>query len=151
MFRRLSQLIVAVAFGVLGAAAGRAFVDLRKQQAEGEQPTMPSFSLDRINVRPQDVAPGVVAAMRVTSRPWSWLHIPPWLAAFAVNFGLVAFARELGSLRGMSMSAIPGMEGVESDLPWGDGPEEGAEQSPEAGAADAPFDGESDQPQSSAL
>jgi hypothetical protein len=130
MFRRLRQLIVAVLFGVLGAAAGRAFVDLRKQQEAGEQPTVPSMSLDRISVRPQDVVPGIIAAMRVTNRPWSWLHIPPWIAAFAINFGLVAFARELGSLRGMSMGSIPGMGDAESDPPWDDGPADGAPTSP---------------------
>ncbi|HJM74665.1 MAG TPA: hypothetical protein QGI71_02205 [Dehalococcoidia bacterium] len=126
MLRRLRQLIVAVLFGVLGAAAGRAFVDLRKQQEAGEQPTAPSMSLDRISVRPQDVVPGIMAAMRVTNRPWSWLHIPPWIAAFVVNFGLVAFARELGSLRGMSMGSIPGMGDAESDPPWDDGPADDA-------------------------
>jgi len=115
---------------VLGAAAGRAFVDLRKQQEAGEQPTVPSMSLDRISVRPQDVVPGIIAAMRVTNRPWSWLHIPPWIAAFAINFGLVAFARELGSLRGMSMGSIPGMGDAESDPPWDDGPADGAPTSP---------------------
>ena len=132
MFRRLRQLIVAVLFGVLGAAAGRAFVDLRRQQEAGEQPSLSSLSLDRINVRPQDVVPGIVAAMRVTNRPWSWLHIPPWIAAFAVNFGLVAFARELGSLRGMSMGSIPGMGDAESDPPLDDVPADGAPSSPVA-------------------
>jgi hypothetical protein len=130
MFRRLRQLIVAVLFGVLGAAAGRAFVDLRRQQEAGEQPSVSSLSLDRINVRPQDVVPGIVAAMRVTNRPWSWLHVPPWIAAFAVNFGLVAFARELGSLRSMSMGSIPGMGDAESDPPWDDVPADGAPSSP---------------------
>ncbi|MEE8337098.1 MAG: hypothetical protein V3R95_03470 [Dehalococcoidia bacterium] len=143
MFRRLSQFVVAVTFGVLGAAAGRAFVDLRKQQQAGEQPALPALSLDRIKVRPQDVAPGVVAAMRVTSRPWSWLHIPPWLAAFAINFGLVAFARELNSLRGMSMGAIPGMDGGEDDPAWGEDAEDGAPRSP--------FEDETGEPQRSAL
>ncbi len=143
MFRRISQFIVAVTFGVLGAAAGRAFVELRKQQQAGEQLTASSLSLDRITVRPQDVAPGIVAAMRVTSRPWSWLHIPPWLAAFAINFGLVAFARELSSLRGMSMGANPGTEDSESDAPWGEAPQDGPPVSP--------FEGEGGEPQSSAL
>lgn len=151
MFRRLSQFIVAVTFGVLGAAAGRAFVDLRKQQQAGEEPALPTLSLDRINVRPQDVAPGVLAAMRVTSRPWSWLHIPPWLAAFAINFGLVAFARELNSLRSMSMGAIPGMDGGEGDPPWGEEAEDGAPRSPFEGERPGPIEGESDEPQRSSL
>ena len=151
MFRRLSQFIVAVTFGVLGAAAGRAFVDLRKQQQAGEESTLPTLSLDRINVRPQDVAPGVVAAMRVTSRPWSWLHIPPWLAAFAINFGLVAFARELHSLRGMGMGAIPGMDGGEGDPPWGEEADDGEPRSPFEGEHPGPVEDEGGEPQRSAL
>ena len=143
MFRRLRQLVIAVIFGVLGAAAGRAFVDLRRQRQSGEPSETPTLSLDRISVRPQDVAPGIVAAMRVTNRPWSWLHIPPWLAAFAINFALVAFARELASMRGMSMGSIPGMGEVEDDAPWDDGPGDDA--------PTPPFDGSADEPQGSAL
>jgi len=49
-------------------------------------------------LRPRDVIPGLVAALRVHDKPWSFLHIPAWLAAFAVNFGLAAMGRELGPL-----------------------------------------------------
>ncbi len=92
-------------FGVLGAAAGRIAADVRKQQAAGEEPSQ--INLDGIDLHPRDIAPGIFAAMRVTSAPWSWLHVPPWLAAFAVNFAFVGFAKELGSLK--DMSGLPGM------------------------------------------
>lgn len=104
MLRRLRQFVIAVMFGALGAVAGRLAADFRRQQAAGEQPSPPN--MDGINIKPQDIVPGIVAAMRMTSRPWSWLHIPPWFAAFAVNFGIVAFAEELQSIQGMGRDAL---------------------------------------------
>ena len=95
MIRRLRLLVSAVLFAVLGAAAGRLAADFRRQRAAGEEPRL---NPDRVELRPRDVVPGIVAAMRVSGRPWSWLHIPPWLAAFAVNFGIAAYARELAPL-----------------------------------------------------
>ena len=109
MMRRLRQFVIAVIFGALGAVAGRLAADFRRQQAAGEPPSPPN--LDGINVKPQDIVPGIVAAMRMTSRPWSWLHIPPWFAAFAVNFGILAFADELQSIRGMGRDALGGAGG----------------------------------------
>jgi hypothetical protein len=52
-----------------------------------------------LRVRPQDVVPGVVAAFRVGDPPWSWFHIPRWLAAFGVNFATAALSGDLGRLR----------------------------------------------------
>ena len=95
MFRRLRTLLFALLFAAMGAVAGRVLSDIRRQQAAGEEPRL---NLDGINLRARDVAPGVVAAMRVSSRPWSLLHIPPWMAAFSINFAIAAFARELGPL-----------------------------------------------------
>ena len=40
--------------------------------------------------------------MRVRDRPWSWLHIPSWLAAFAVNFAVAAVGSDLQKLREMA-------------------------------------------------
>lgn len=120
MLDRLRQFAIAVIFGVLGAIAGRLAADFRRQQAAGEQPSPPS--LDGINLKPQDVVPGIVAAMRVTNRPWSWLHIPPWFAAFAVNFGVVAFARELRSFESMGRDALGGLTGEAGE---GGGTEDG--------------------------
>lgn len=109
MLAKLRQFVIAVIFGVLGAVVGRLVSDFRRQQAAGEPPSPPN--LDGIDIKPQDVVPGIVAAMRVTSRPWSWFHIPPWLAAFAVNFCVVAFAGELRSIERMGRDALGGMTG----------------------------------------
>ena len=92
MIRRLRLLLIVVLFGVLGAVAGRVAGELRRQQPSGG---MPQLSLDRLNLKPSDVAPGIVVATRMGSPPWSWLHVPPWLAAFAVNFALGAFSDEI--------------------------------------------------------
>lgn len=102
-------------FGVLGAAAGHIAADMRKQQAAGEEPSQ--INLDSIDLHPRDIVPGIIAAMRVTSAPWSWLHVPPWLAAFAVNFAFVGFAKELRSLKDMS-----GLSGM-GETVWQDDPE----------------------------
>ena len=107
MMRRLKILISAVMFAALGAAAGRIAGELRRQQEAGEEPHL---DLDRINVRPRDIVPGVVAAMRVADRPWSFLRIPPWMAAFCMNFAIAAFARELEPLR-----RVAGVHGDEED------------------------------------
>ena len=110
-FRRLRLLFIAVLFALLGAVAGRAVGEIRRQQAADETPHL---DLDRMNLRPQDVIPGVVAAMRVTGRPWSLLHVPPWLAAFGVNFAIAAFASELGPLRRMARGEL-GPDDTEPD------------------------------------
>ncbi len=110
MIRRLRTLLFALLFAVLGAVAGRVASDIRRQQAAGEEPQL---NLDGINLRPRDIAPGVVAAMRVSSRPWSLLHIPPWMAAFSINFAIAAFARELGPLGRMARGEF----GEEDDGP----------------------------------
>ena len=118
MARRLRTLLFALLFAVLGAVAGRVANDIRRQRAAGEQPRL---DLDGINLRPRDIAPGVVAAMRVSSRPWSLLHIPPWMAAFSVNFAIAAFARELGPLGRMARGEFDGGEGA-GEPDFGAGP-----------------------------
>ncbi len=128
MLAKLRQFVIAVIFGVLGAVVGRLVSDFRRQQAAGEPPSPPN--LDGIDIKPQDVVPGIVAAMRVTNRPWSWFHIPPWLAAFAVNFSVVAFAGELRSIESMGRDALGGMTGdMTGDTTGGaeDGEVDGAE------------------------
>src|SRR5690606_26043454 len=84
---------------IAGAAAGRAFAEARRRAEAGEDPT--AIDLDSVRLRPQDLVPGVVAAFRVREAPWSWLHVPAWLAAFAVNFGASALAGDLQKIRGM--------------------------------------------------
>ena len=126
MIRRLRLLVSAVLFAVLGAAAGRLAADFRRQRAAGEQP---HIDLDRVELRPRDVVPGIVAAMRVSGRPWSWLHIPPWLAAFTVNFCIAAWGRELGPLgraAGINMGDVDDAAAGDEAEAWPGAPAEPA-------------------------
>ena len=100
MFSRLRLMVLSGLFAALGAVSGHIVAEVRRQQESAESPHL---DLNHINVRPRDIAPGVVAAMRVSGRPWSWLHVPPWLAAFGVNFAIAAFAREISSVTGNTM------------------------------------------------
>ena len=95
MFRRIRGFIFAIAFAVLGAVLGRVVARLRRQAQAGEAMRL---DMDAITIRPKDVIPGIIAAMRVRERPWSFLHLPSWLAAFSVNFAFAALAREFGPL-----------------------------------------------------
>ncbi len=132
MFRRLRLLIAAVLFAALGAIAGRVVADIRRQQAAGEPPHL---DIDRITVRPRDIAPGVVAAMRVSGRPWSWLHVPPWLAAFGVNFAITAFAREFTSPGSADDGDIGPLHRDEPASRWGAAAPPAAEDEPATEAA----------------
>lgn len=97
MMRRLRVAFAALLAAALGAGAGRMAADLRRSAAAGE-----ALAIDPggFELRPQDIVPGIVAAMRVGDRPWSFLHIPPWMAAFFVSFTVAAFMREIGELTG---------------------------------------------------
>jgi len=92
MLRKFRIVLIAVGFAVLGAVAGRVAADLRRRREQGEplevtrEATIP---------RPQEVVPGLIAALRVRDRPWLYLQIPGWFAAFAVNFAFSALGREL--------------------------------------------------------
>lgn len=102
---KVRAVVVAVACAVLGAAAGRAVVQWRTQAAAGRRPRI---DLEALQPRPREVVPGLVAALRVHDRPWSYLHIPSWLAAFAVNVAVGALAQELAPLlRALGISALP--------------------------------------------
>lgn len=85
-------------WATLGAVAGRIVGDIRTRGRDGREPTI---DLATASIRPQQVIPGVVAAMRVREWPWSVLHLPGWLAAFLVNFVIAAFAAEVLPLRRM--------------------------------------------------
>ncbi|MPZ99850.1 MAG: hypothetical protein GEU80_11045 [Dehalococcoidia bacterium] len=95
--RRLRTLVFVLLAAIAGAAAGRLFAEARRRAEAGEDPT--AIDLESVRLRPQDVVPGVVAAFRVGEAPWSWLHVPTWLAAFAVNFGAAALAGDLQKIR----------------------------------------------------
>ncbi len=92
MIRSLRRAIMVMVYAVLGAVAGRVAMDLRQRQLRGEPLEV---KLDASSLRPQEIVPGIIAAMRVRDRPWSYLHIPGWFAAFAVNFAVSALGREL--------------------------------------------------------
>lgn len=126
MIRKLRSLIIIVIAAALGAVLGRVVLEVRHRIDAGEPPE--SVDLRRVTVRIQDLVPGFVAAMRVRDVPWSWLHIPPWLAAFVVNLGTAAVGGDLSRLREMverSAMSLAGMaprdpepaEAWESD-PW---------------------------------
>ena len=110
MRRRLIAILVTVAWALAGAAAGHALGELRRRREAGD-PSTPT--LEELLPRPQEVVPGLVAAMRVRERPWSLLHIPPWLAAFTVNFVVAVVSSEFRS----STREAPAIEGVATPPP----------------------------------
>ena len=95
MIRGVRRAILVVVYAVLGAVAGRVAMDLRQRHLQGEPLEV---KLDASALRPQEIVPGLIAAMRVRDRPWSYLHIPGWFAAFAINFAVSAVGRELQPL-----------------------------------------------------
>lgn len=98
MFRRLAAILFALFAALAGAFAGRAVADLRRQSAAGQRL---AFNAQATQLKPRDVMPGIIAALRVRDRPWSYLHIPAWLAAFVVNFAVAALSRELHPFGGI--------------------------------------------------
>ena len=95
MIRSVRRTVLVMVYAVVGAVAGRIAVDLRQRHLRGEPLEV---KLDASSLRPQEIVPGLIAAMRVRDRPWSYLHIPGWFAAFAVNFAVSALGRELRPL-----------------------------------------------------
>ncbi len=105
MIRFLRRSILVIVYAVLGAVAGRVAMDLRRRHAEGEPLEV---KLDASSLRPQEVIPGLIAALRVRDRPWSYLHIPGWFAAFSVNFAISALGRELQPIPGEDPGTLEG-------------------------------------------
>ena len=96
----LRSVVLTLIFALLGAAAGRAFAEQRRRAEEGEPDLLdegPEAVLEVALAQPtvQEIVPGLVAATRVRHRPWSFLGIPPWAAAFAVNFLVTAMGGSL--------------------------------------------------------
>ena len=133
MLRRLRAVVMVALFALVGAVAGRFAADLRRQTEAGEEP---HIDLDAIIVRPRDVVPGLVAAMRVRDRPWSYLHIPSWLAALCVNFGLAALGGDLEPLRRMARGL--GDFGFDPGSDFDDKPPAAPDQPPAAWDDDEP-------------
>lgn len=96
MRRRLVTAVLVLLGAALGALGGRIAAGARRQIDEGAPLALApeALSLDW-----REVIPGLLAAMRSGERPWSYLGVPPWLAALGVNFCFVAFARELEPIR----------------------------------------------------
>ncbi len=115
--RRIRFLLFIAVAAIVGAVAGRVAAEVRRQQEAGEPI---SVSLDDVKIRIQDVVPGLVAAARVRDTPWSWMHIPSWMAAFGVNFGVAAVGGDLSRIREMAERAAFGFAGIE--LPGEDEP-----------------------------
>lgn len=111
MLKRL-RFVLFIALAALGGAlAGRVAAEARRKSEAGEDPASIDFAA--IRVRPQDLVPGLVAAVRVHDQPWSWLHIPSWLAAFGVNFGVSAVGGDLSQFREMAEQAAFRFAGIE--------------------------------------
>lgn len=91
--RFIRTVLGALIAAALGAVLGRLVAGLRRE-AQGDEAM--AFDAASLAPSPQEFVPGLVAALRVQDAPWSALHVPPWLAAFAVNFALAAVGRELG-------------------------------------------------------
>jgi hypothetical protein len=95
--RFVRNVLAALIFAALGVVAGRALERWRRPPTHGLAAPTPIDFAD-LQPRPRDLMPGLIAALRVRDEPWSYLHIPSWLAAFTVNFAVVALSRELGPL-----------------------------------------------------
>jgi hypothetical protein len=111
MFRLLRMIILVAIFAVAGAVLGRVAAEVRRRQEAGEDPADIDFR--SIRVRPADIVPGLVAAVRVRDRPWSWLHIPSWMAAFGVNLAVAAAGGDFSRFRQMAERAAFSMTGIE--------------------------------------
>jgi len=112
MGRRLRNLILIALAGVAGALLGRYAARMHARIDAGEDPFEAEFDLD---IRPQEVVPGLVAAFRVGEPPWSWLHIPGWLAAFGTNFAVAAVGGDLDRLRDTIEERVLGKLGLDSE------------------------------------
>ncbi len=121
----LRSVVLTLIFALLGAAAGRAFAEQRRRSEEGEPDLMdegPEAVLEVALAQPtaQELVPGLVAATRVGHRPWSFLGIPPWAAAFAVNFLVTALGGSLSEAlerAGFATSQEPEPATVIEDYP----------------------------------
>ena len=93
---RIRQIMLTLLCGFLDAMAGRLLSDWRRRDRDSNMAVDATDGIvDALRVGPRELVPGLVAAMRVGEPPWSFLRIPPWLAAFAVNFAFGAAGREL--------------------------------------------------------
>ncbi|MDA0351850.1 MAG: hypothetical protein O3A10_06530 [Chloroflexi bacterium] len=113
MFRRSRNLILILLAAAAGAMIGRWVAEARSRIDAGEDPL--AVDLHDLQIRPQDFIPGVVAAFRVGEPPWSWLHIPNWVAAFGTNFAAAAVGGDLDRLRQMAEDRAMSALGLDRD------------------------------------
>jgi len=95
--RRLRSLCYILVAAALGAVIGRLAFQARERLDAGEP--IPTLDIASAQPRMQDVIPGLVAAFRVQDAPWSWFHIPGWMAAFVVNAAVGAVGGDFASIR----------------------------------------------------
>lgn len=119
MLGRLRTAFFVLIGAALGAVLGRVILDARRRQEAGLDPM--DIDIRHVTVRPQDLVPGIVAALRVNDAPWSWLHIPSPLAAFGVNLGVAAFGGDLAALRQSVERAATGAMGFDPQEMWAHG------------------------------
>lgn len=119
MLRRLRTALFVLVGAILGAVLGRVVLEARRRQDAGLDPM--GLDIRRVTLRPQDLVPGIVAALRVKDAPWSWLHIPSPLAAFGVNLGVAAFGGDLAALRQTVERAATGALGFDAHDMWSGG------------------------------
>jgi len=148
MMRRLRSILLVLVASALGAVLGRIALDARKRMEAGESPLDIDFS--KVTIRVQDVVPGLVAAFRVKDAPWSWFHIPSWMAAFAVNFGLTAAGGDISRLREQAERAAFEFAGLDArDFGMGGDYEDGEfdeDSADSRGAVEITIDGVTDTP-----
>ncbi len=97
MLRRLRSIILVIIASALGAVLGRVALQARQRMDAGQP--VGQIEVGQFHLRAQDFIPGLVAAFRVKDAPWSWFHIPAWMAAFAVNFGIGAAGGDIAALK----------------------------------------------------
>lgn len=119
----LRSVLLTLIFALLGAAAGRAFAEQRRRVETGEPDLLEDGADACLEIvleqpTPQEFIPGLVAALRVRDRPWSFLGIPPWFAAFAVNFVVAGMGPSLSEAFERAGFAIPrvGNPGLDDDF-----------------------------------
>ena len=114
MLRKLFTIALALIAAMLGVLAGRMVAQMRTRAAGAQVAPQPVNG----RVHPRDVMPGLVAALRVRDRPWSYLHVPPWLAAFSVNFAFAALRSEVAPwMRALGISMGHEAEGEHEQPP----------------------------------
>jgi hypothetical protein len=112
MGRHLRNFILIGIAAVVGSALGRYATQMHSRIDAGEDPLGAEFEFD---LRPQELVPGVVAAFRIGEPPWSWFHVPAWLAAFATNFAVAAVGGDLDRFRQSIEQRAMGMLGLDTE------------------------------------